>query len=101
MGIMNRLARKEQKPSQDATKPQDLLQTPANGNAAVTATPDAISPEVMEQQKVTMLACLLGAVASLGGFIFGYVSYLGPGLCDALLRTRSNKNPPLQQSIRH
>lgn len=26
-----------------------------------------------EQQKVTFLACALGATASIGGFIFGYV----------------------------
>lgn len=30
---------------------------------------------VMEKENITILACLLGAVASLGGFIFGYVRY--------------------------
>lgn len=29
-------------------------------------------------QKVTFLACMLGAVASIGGFIFGYVRYVTP-----------------------
>jgi hypothetical protein len=29
-------------------------------------------------QKVTFLACMLGAVASIGGFIFGYVRYATP-----------------------
>jgi len=30
---------------------------------------------VKREQKVTFLACLLGAVASIGGFMFGYVRY--------------------------
>ncbi|KAF4119775.1 MFS transporter, SP family, sugar:H+ symporter [Geosmithia morbida] len=30
--------------------------------------------DLASQQKVTLLACLLGATASVGGFIFGYVS---------------------------
>ncbi|EQL03720.1 hexose transporter-like protein [Ophiocordyceps sinensis CO18] len=30
--------------------------------------------KAVAQEKVTLLACVLGAVASLGGFIFGYVS---------------------------
>lgn len=31
------------------------------------------NPAATVQQKVTFLACILGATASIGGFIFGYV----------------------------
>lgn len=34
-----------------------------------------VKPETFEEEKVTLLACILGAVASCGGFIFGYVRY--------------------------
>lgn len=38
--------------------------------------------DVLAEQKVTLIACVLGAVASLGGFIFGYVRYAHPvALC--------------------
>ncbi|KJZ75312.1 hypothetical protein HIM_05238 [Hirsutella minnesotensis 3608] len=33
-----------------------------------------LDAQVKKHQRVTLLACVLGAVASLGGFIFGYVS---------------------------
>lgn len=29
----------------------------------------------LAEQKVTWIACILGAVASIGGFIFGYIRY--------------------------
>lgn len=32
---------------------------------------------VAQDQKVTFLACFQGGVASLGGFIFGYIRYDG------------------------
>jgi len=36
-----------------------------------------VSPaQVVAEQKVTMLAIVLGAVASIGGFMFGYVRYV-------------------------
>lgn len=31
------------------------------------------SPSLASEQKLTFLACLLGTVASIGGFMFGYV----------------------------
>ena len=31
------------------------------------------SPSLAAEQKLTFLACLLGTVASIGGFMFGYV----------------------------
>lgn len=34
--------------------------------------------EIHTEAKVTVLACALGAVASIGGFIFGYVRYATP-----------------------
>lgn len=35
-------------------------------------------PEVaVAQQKITFIACFLGLVASIGGFMFGYVRYVG------------------------
>ena len=37
--------------------------------------------DVQVEQKVTLLACVLGAVASLGGFIFGYVRYANDAAC--------------------
>lgn len=74
MGITNRLARKEQQtPSQDEPKSQGPLQGQADQGVAVDATSDGVSPDIMEKEKVTLLACLLGACASLGGFMFGYV----------------------------
>lgn len=36
--------------------------------------------KAVAQEKVTLLACVLGAVASLGGFIFGYVRCVCLGL---------------------
>ncbi|KAK0651331.1 general substrate transporter [Cercophora newfieldiana] len=38
------------------------------------AAPENSPARLIEEQKVTLLACILGAVASIGGFMFGYVS---------------------------
>jgi SP family sugar:H+ symporter-like MFS transporter len=38
------------------------------------------SSKPVAEQRVTLLACALGAVASIGGFIFGYVRY-----CELML----------------
>lgn len=37
-----------------------------------------VEKHAAQEQRVTALACLLGAVASIGGFIFGYVRYIPP-----------------------
>lgn len=38
--------------------------------------PDAASADITAEQKVTFAAAFLGLVASIGGFMFGYVRYV-------------------------
>ncbi len=36
----------------------------------------APSNPIIAEQRITLMACILGAVASIGGFMFGYVRYV-------------------------
>ncbi|KAI1770560.1 general substrate transporter [Hypoxylon cercidicola] len=50
----------------------DKVET-SNGGAAANQGQSA-QPSAVQQQKITFIACFLGMVASIGGFMFGYVS---------------------------
>lgn len=61
MGILKNRAPAEEPHQQQHSSHEDIA--------------NVVKPETIEQEKVTLLACILGAVASCGGFIFGYVRY--------------------------
>ncbi len=53
--------------------------------------PAAASPA--SHQRVTLLACFLGLVASIGGFMFGYVRYVLPTLTPTSFTTSGRSFP--------
>lgn len=59
------------------------------------ASEKGVHPNILSEEKVTILACVLGAVASLGGFIFGYVRHVLPRRSISIFRLQvvaSNAN---------
>ena len=65
MGLFNR---------REGAATEHAEQSPSSPPLGImTAKEKAAGDGVVEEQRVTLLACLLGAVASVGGFIFGYV----------------------------
>lgn len=51
----------------------DQVEAPHGGVKQEQSSPP---PNPVQQQRVTFIACFLGAVASIGGFMFGYVRYV-------------------------
>lgn len=57
---------------EDSSSPAS--QTPANQSTTSLANPVVNPDALLEESKVTALALILGAVSSIGGFMFGYES---------------------------
>lgn len=51
-----------------------------HGGATTKPEQSSQPPPPVQQQRITFIACFLGMVASIGGFMFGYVRYVSTKL---------------------